>query len=106
MEEFEVKRGFTKELATRIPIELRRCFGCEPEPVGDGYAIAYGAIRRLIASPGSAGKTLLLAIESDTGIDDDAVILETIRRRNAFLEAVTGFNAKERVKRAKKKAEG
>jgi hypothetical protein len=33
------------------------------------------------------------------------VILDTIRKRNAFLEAATGFNSKERVKRAKKKTE-
>jgi len=106
MEEFEVKRGLTKDLASRIPIELRRCFGCEPEPVGEGYAIACGAIRRLVATPGPAGKTLAVEIETDTGVGDDAVILDTIRKRNAFLEAATGFNSKERVKRAKKKTEG
>ena len=105
MEEFEVKRGYTKDLPTRIPIELRRCFGCEPEPVGDGYAIACGAIRRLVSSPGPAGKTIQIEIETETEIDDDAVILDTIRKRNAFLEAATGFNSKERVKRAKKKTE-
>ncbi len=105
MEEFEVKRGFTKDLSTRIPIELRRCFGSDPEPVGDGYAIAFGAIRRLVATPGPAGKTLQIEIETENGVDDDAVILDTIRKRNAFLEAATGFNSKERVKRAKKKTE-
>ncbi len=105
MEEFEVKRGYTKDLSTRIPIELRQCFGCEPEPVGDGYAITCGAIRRLVASPGPAGKTLTIEIETESGVEDDEVILSTIRKRNAFLEAATGFNSKERMKRAKKKTE-
>lgn len=103
MEEFEVKRGLTKDLASRIPIELARHFGSEPEPVGDGYAVASGAIRRLVATPGPAGKTLLVEIETDTSVEDDAVILATIRKRNAFLEGVTGFSSKERVKRSKKK---
>jgi hypothetical protein len=106
MEEFEVKRGSTKDLAERIPVELRRCFGCEPEPVGDGYAITCGAIRRLVATPGPAGKTLIIEIETNSDVADDAVILDTIRKRNAFLEAATGFSSKERVKRAKKKTEG
>jgi hypothetical protein len=103
MEEFEVKRGSTKDLASRIPIELARHFGSEPEPAGDGYAIAYGAIRRLVAIPGPEGKTLRVEIETDQSVDDDTVILATIRKRNAFLEAATGFSSKERVKRSKKK---
>ena len=103
MEEFEVKRGSTKDLASRIPIELSRHFGCEPEPTGGGFAIAYGAIRQLIATPGPEGKTLRVEIETDPSVDDDAVILDTIRKRNAFLEGATGFSSKERVKRSKKK---
>ena len=103
MEEFEVKRGSTKDLASRIPIELARHFGSEPEPAGGGYAISYGAIRRLVAIPGPEGKTLRVEIETDPSVDDDAAILATIRKRNAFLEAATGFSAKERVKRSKKK---
>lgn len=102
MEEFEVKRGATKDLASRIPIELSRHFGCEPEPAGDGFAISCGAIRRLVATPGPGGKTLLVEIEADPSVDDDEV-LATIRKRNAFLEAATGFSAKERVKRSKKR---
>jgi hypothetical protein len=103
MEEFEVKRGSTKDLANRIPTELSRHFGCEPEPAGDGWAITCSAIRRLVATPGPGGKTLRVEIETDPSVEDDAVILATIRKRNAFLEAATGFSAKERVKRSKKK---
>ena len=94
----------TKDLAERIPVELRNHFGREPEPAGDGFAISYGAIRRLIVRPGATGKTLTVEIETDPGVGDDAVILDTIRKRNAFLEAATGFSSKERVKRSKKKA--
>jgi hypothetical protein len=103
MEEFEVKRGSTKDLASRIPIELARHFGTEPVPAGEGYAVTYGAIRRLVATPGPEGKTLRVEIETDTSVADDAVILDTIRKRNAFLEGATGFSSKERVKRSKKK---
>ena len=103
MEEFEVKRGSTKDLASRIPIELSRHFGCEPEPrrgrIRDRLRCDSPADR----DPRSRGKTLRVEIETDPSVDDDAVILDTIRKRNAFLEGATGFSSKERVKRSKKK---
>lgn len=48
---------------------------------------------------------LCVDTQMDNNVDDDT-INETIRSYNKFLEAATGFTAKERVKRAKKKSEG
>ena len=39
MQEYPVKRGFTKDLDTRIAVELKNCFGVEPEKTAKGYRI-------------------------------------------------------------------
>ena len=51
------------------------------------------------------GKKLSFESNQPTQIDD-ATATEVVRARNKFLEAATGFNAKERVKRAKKAVTG
>lgn len=49
-------------------------------------------------------KNLCVDTESRSGVGDE-VILDTNRRFRKFLEAATGLNSKERVKRAKKEVE-
>ena len=51
------------------------------------------------------GKKLIFESTQPTKIDD-ATATEVVRARNKFLEAATGFSAKERVKRAKKAVTG
>ena len=100
MQEYPVKRGLTKDLSTRIVEALKECFGKEPERSGDHFRIRYGALQLLDVAAGSRGKTLIVNTESDKGAADE-VIMETNRRFRKFLETVTGFSSKERVKRAK-----
>jgi hypothetical protein len=100
MQEYPVKRGFTKDLSTRIPEALKECFEKEPERSGNHFRIRYGALRVLDVSAGSGGKTLIVNTESDKEAADE-VIMETNRRFRKYLETVTGFSSKERVKRAK-----
>jgi len=102
MEEFQIKRGYTKELKNTMVQQLIECFNAEPVEVDGHYTIAFGAIKKFDVSLGSTGKSLVVDIEADASVSDDEVILDTIRRRNAYLQAVTGFSAKERVKKAKK----
>lgn len=60
----------------------------------------------LVVKTWLAGKNSL-AFESNQPTQiDDATATEVVRARNKFLEAATGFNAKERVKRAKKAVAG
>jgi hypothetical protein len=105
MQEYPIKRGLTKDLPARIAAELKACFGKEPEKTAAGYRISYGALKRLDVSAGAGGKTVIIDTESDLSAGDE-VIIDTNRRFRKYLDAVTGFSTKERVKRAKSTAEG
>jgi hypothetical protein len=49
---------------------------------------------------GTDGKSVVIDTESDLNASD-AVILDTNKRYRKYLDAVTGFSTKERVKRSK-----
>lgn len=100
MQEYPVKRGFQKEIEMKIGENLRICFGVEPKHDNGHYRVQYGALKLLDVSPGTGGKSVVVATESDTSVSDD-VILDTNRRFRRFLDLVTGYNTKERVKKAK-----
>jgi Uncharacterized protein conserved in archaea len=100
MQEYPIKRGLTKDLEERLTAELKNCFGVEPEKTGNTYRIRYGAIKKLEATCGAGGKTLRVDTESDSSVSDE-VIIDSNKRFRKFLDAVTGFSTKERVKRAK-----
>jgi hypothetical protein len=100
MQEYPVKRGFTKDLDVRTGAELRNCFGVEPEKTAKGYRIKSGALKRLDVSVTPGGKSVIIDTESDLTAQDD-VIIDTNKRFRKYLDAITGFSTKERVKRAK-----
>lgn len=100
MQEYPIKRGLTKDLDARIVGELKNCFGVDPEKIGKGYRISLGALKHLDVSVGSGGKSIIIDTESDLTASDD-VIIDTNKRFRRYLDAITGFSTKERVKRAK-----
>jgi hypothetical protein len=100
MQQYPVKRGFSKELESTMVKGLQSCFGVEPKHVGDHYTIRYGALKVLDVSIGSDGKSVIVKTESDTSVSDE-VILDTNKRFRQYLDLVTGYNTKERVKKAK-----
>jgi hypothetical protein len=100
MQEYPIKRGLTKDLDPRIVVELKNCFGIEPEKTAKGYRITSGALKRLDVSVGKDGKSVIIDTESDLNASDE-VIIDTNKRFRKFLDAITGFSTKERVKRAK-----
>ncbi|MBP7410749.1 MAG: DUF5611 family protein [Methanoculleus sp.] len=102
MQEYQIKRGYTKDLAESMVQGLRDQFGLEPEVSGDGhYIVTYGALRRLEVWSGEKGKTLIIDTEADRNADDDAII-DTNRRFRNYLQQVTGYTAKERAKKTQK----
>jgi hypothetical protein len=105
MQEYQVKRGHTKDLAGDVEKAFSECFGIHPEKAGGVYAISYGALSRMEVRIGEAGKTVTIDTVSRRDADE-ATILDTNRRFRTFLDRVTGFTSKERVKRAKKAVEG
>ena len=103
MQEYPIKRGLTKDLRERMESELKNCFGIQPAESAGVFRIRYGALKRLDVKAGSGNKTVIIDTESDMTVTDE-VILDTNKRFRKFLDAVTGFSTKERVKRAKGEA--
>jgi hypothetical protein len=100
MQEYPIKRGLTKDLEARVVAELKNCFGAGAEKTAQGYRIRSGALKRLDVVIGPGSKSVIIDTESDITSPDD-VIIETNRQFRKFLDGVTGFSTKERVKRAK-----
>jgi len=100
MQEYPVKRGYTKDLQETIGNKLKECFGVEPDRTAGHFKISYGALKVLDISTGKGGKTLVVDTVSDIRATDD-VILDTNRRFRRYLDEVTGYSTKERVKKAK-----
>ena len=100
MQEYPIKRGLTKDLEARAVAELKNCFGAEPEKIPNGYRVKAGALKRLDVKIGAGSKSVIIDTESDISAPDN-VIIDTNKRFRKFLDEVTGFSTKERVKRAK-----
>lgn len=100
MQEYPIKRGLTKDLEARAVAELKNCFGRDAEKTARGYRVSFGALRRLDVTVGAGSKSVIIDTESDMSVTDE-VIIDTNKRFRKFLDAVTGFSTKERVKRAK-----
>ncbi len=101
MQEYKVKKSSIDGLSNRISVEMANIFEIEPEKKGDAYIIKYGALKRLEVKIGPKGNTIIIDSESDPSVEDE-VILDTNRRFRRYLDAVTGYTTKERVKQAKK----
>jgi hypothetical protein len=100
MQEYPIKRGLTKDLEARAIAEIKNCFGKEAEKTAKGYRTSFGALLRLDVTIGKDSKSVIIDTESDMKVTDE-VIMDTNKRFRKFLDAVTGFSTKERVKRAK-----
>lgn len=100
MQEYPIKRGLTKDLELRVVAEMKNCFGIEAKKTEKAYRISFGALKRLDAIIGKDSKSVIIDTESDMSVTDE-VIMDTNKRFRKFLDAVTGFSTKERVKRAK-----
>ena len=105
MQEYQVKRGHTKDLAGEVERALAEGFGVKPEKGMGTFTISFGALSRMEVRIAGDGKSI--AVDTVSKRDaDEATILDTNRRFRTFLDRVTGFSSKERVKRAKKAVEG
>jgi hypothetical protein len=105
MQEFPVKKTHAKALQKEMVTALSDIFGVHPQEIEERFEISYGALERLTVWACGNGKSL--CVESVSRSDaQDAVILDTNRRFREYLERVTGYTARERVKLAKKKVIG
>ena len=103
MQEYDIKRGHFKNIEGGKFKELIESTFGKVETEDDKYKAYYGALQPLVTWLKDKN---ILCVETtmDKNVPEEE-INETIRKYNNFLESATGFNSKERVKRAKKKAE-
>ncbi|UUX92795.1 DUF5611 family protein [Methanoplanus endosymbiosus] len=107
MQEYQIKRGFKEGLKERMYDGLEESFGIKPEDNDGVLTISSGAFRKLSVKLGENEKTIVVDTESDITLYDnlpeeeaDKIVLETSRKYNKYLEFVTGYNTKERKKKA------
>ena len=84
---------------------LSDIFGIRPQEKEGKFEISYGALERLTIWACGGNKSLCVETTSRSDVPD-AVILDTNRRFREYLERVTGYTARERVKLAKKQVVG
>ena len=104
MQEYDIRRGHYKNLeGDRLKELIESTFG-NVEIEEEKYKVYYGALQPL--TTWLKDKNILCVETNMEKNKTEEEINETIKRYNKFLESATGFNSKERVKRAKKKSEG
>ena len=99
MQEYPVKRGHVKKTDL---LEIAKAYLDEASQDGEWVVGACGAVKSMKARYNG-----LTALEVDTEQDrqpDMATAQRTIKAWNGFLEAATGYNAKQRGKKAQEKA--
>ncbi len=101
MRSYELRRGHGKNLeGDKLRVIAEEIFGSATAD-GGKVVLSFGAIERLTAW--TDGKRLFVDMSMKTDVPDD-VATDTITRNNRFLEAATGYSAKERAKRAQQAA--
>ncbi len=101
MRAYELRRGHGKNLeGDKLRAIAADAFG-SASAEGDKILASFGAIDKLTAW--TDGKQLYVEMTMKPGVPDD-LATDTISRNNRFLEAATGYSAKERSKRAQKAA--
>lgn len=97
MRAYELRRGQGKNLeGDKLRAIAAETFG-SASAEGEKVLVSFGAIDKLTAW--TDGKQLFVDIAMKPGVPDD-VATDTISRNNRFLEAATGYSAKERAKKA------
>jgi hypothetical protein len=100
----DIKRGHWKVVdGDGLRNLMEEHFDATVDVDGDGWhQLEFGALKPLRVKMLSKSELEVLTT-SNPDVSDD-VASESIRRYNRFLEAVTGFNSKERKRRLNKKA--
>ena len=100
--QLDIKRGHFKNIeGDKLEKLMNEHFG-NVKKEGETLISNFGAMRPITVKL-EGKKSILVDIETDKNVED-SLISETIKARNNFLLAATGFTSKERSKRLQKKA--
>ncbi|MDR0198379.1 MAG: DUF5611 family protein [Methanomassiliicoccaceae archaeon] len=102
MVEYDIKKGWGKNIEGDLLAKLMEGMFGNVRKDGDMLVSSFGVLKRIEVKQLS-GVSLHVVTESGDS-RDDAQILDTKRKLNAFVEKATGFDAKARMKRAQEKA--
>jgi hypothetical protein len=101
MEKLDIKKGlYSKIEGGKLGTIMEDIFG-NVRTEDDWFISEYGAMQPLKVKILSKKE---MALEITTVKIPDDQVMDTMRKRNQFLEEVTGFNSKQRLKRLKEKA--
>ena len=101
MNEYDIKKGHYEKIeGEKLEALMVELFE-NAKKDGEKLRSTFGAIENITAWVDDK-KTLCVDMKMNTKVDDKTAT-ETIRAYNQFLERATGFNTKERKKRANKK---
>jgi hypothetical protein len=102
MVEYDIKKGWSKNIeGNLLENMMKEVFG-NVKNEGDALVSSYGVLSRIEVK--QVSNAILHVVTSSGDAKDDAQILDTKRKLNAFVEKATGFDAKARMKRAQQKA--
>ena len=102
IQQYSFKKGSSPDTG-RIKSALVNNFPAEIKEENGKYTISYGAFKRFTVWLDK--KLMIVDSESNKEAKDD-IIMDTNKRYRVFLEEVTGYTAKERLKKAKKEVQG
>ncbi len=100
MREYKFKRGYKPDV-DRLENLIRKYFK-DFEREGEFYIVRFGAIE--VMKVWIENKKLYVEMKTNPNVSDD-VAIQTIKIYNRFLEELTGYSAKERVKMMRKEVE-
>ncbi|ADN36565.1 conserved hypothetical protein [Methanolacinia petrolearia DSM 11571] len=107
MQEYSIKRGFKDGLEERMKDGLEKYFDAVGTEKDGHYEIEFGSFSCLEAWINEKGSLLCVDTHSRSDLYDsfsedeaDKIVLDTNRRFRDYLEYVTGYNTKERKKKA------
>ena len=103
MQTYPVRASHRGNLAVPALAEIAKTHFGTAQVDGDTVLSSFGAISRISAR--AAGRELAVEVTMNPKVTED-IAAETIRRYNQFLEAATGYSAKERAKRLRKSPGG
>jgi hypothetical protein len=101
MQVYPVRANHRANLAPPALAELVRTHIGAPTVDGSAVSASFGALVRLLVQ--AQGRELRVEVTMDPKVGEE-VARETVARYNRFLEAVTGYTAKERARRLRKTA--
>jgi len=107
MQEYSIKRGFKEGINERVKDGLLKYFDTEAEEKNSHYQIKFGSFNSLEAWINDKETMLVVDTVSNSSIyetyseeEADKIVLDTNSRFRNYLEYVTGYNTKERKKKA------